>query len=75
MNLTQMKAGQSGVMVSINDGRGMLARLEALGIRVGVRITKMSSQLLRGPVTVQVGGSQLAIGFGMARGIIVEVDE
>jgi len=53
----------------------MTCRLSVMGIRVGVTVTKITSQLMRGPVSVQVGGTQLAIGYGMARRIIVEVDE
>jgi ferrous iron transport protein A len=46
-----------------------------MGIRPGKRVTKVSSMLMRGPVTVQVDGTQLAMGFGMARRIIVELPE
>jgi len=49
-------------------------RLEALGIRPGMKVTKISSMLFRGPVTLRVGNAQVAIGFGMANRIIVEVD-
>jgi ferrous iron transport protein A len=75
MNLVELESGESGVVVSIAGGRAMRSRLEALGIRVGVEIRKVSAQLLRGPVTVRVGGTQLAIGFGMAGRIVVEVPE
>jgi ferrous iron transport protein A len=44
-------------------------------MRVGVRVRKVSAQILRGPVTVQMGGTQLAIGFGMAQRVLVEVAE
>jgi ferrous iron transport protein A len=53
----------------------MLRRLDSLGMRIGVEVRKVSAQLMRGPVTVQVGGTQLAIGFGMAQRILVEVRE
>ena len=49
-------------------------RLEALGIRPGMKVTKVSSMLFRGPVTLRVGNAQVAIGFGMANRILVEVD-
>lgn len=75
MNLTQMESGQSGEVVIIEGGRNMTGRLSVMGIRVGVTVTKITSQLMRGPVSIQVGGTQLAIGYGMARRIIVEVDE
>lgn len=50
-------------------------RLEAMGIRPGKRITKVSSMFGHGPVTISVDSMQIAIGFGMADKIIVELDE
>jgi len=71
MDLIQMKVGQVGTVVEIQGGHGLIRRLQALGIRVGVRVIKVSSQIMRGPVTVQIGNARVAIGFGMARKIIV----
>jgi len=68
-----MQAGQSGKVVEIQGGHGMVNRLSALGIRPGKRITKVGSMLMRGPVTIQVDRAQVAVGFGMASRIIVEV--
>ena len=73
--LARMQTGQSGVVVQIQGGHGLVNRLNALGIRSGKRITKLSSMIMRGPVTIQVDRAQVAIGFGMARRIIVELDE
>jgi Fe2+ transport system protein FeoA len=38
-----------------------------------MKITKKSSQLMRGPVIVKAAGAEIAIGFGMARHIFVEI--
>ncbi|MBA7684261.1 hypothetical protein ES703_92652 [subsurface metagenome] len=73
--LAGMQIGQSGVVVQIQGGHGLVNRLNSLGIRLGKRITKTSSMFMRGPVTIQVDRAQVAIGFGMARRIIVELDE
>ena len=72
--LRQMNSGQSGKVVEIQGGHGLVNRLSALGIRPGKKITKVSSMLMRGPVTIQSGNLQVAVGFGMAKKIIVEVD-
>ena len=72
--LSQMQAGQSGKVVQIQGGRGPINRLSALGIRPGRRVTKVSSMLMRGPVTIQLGNAQVAIGFGIANRIIMELD-
>ena len=71
--LTKMKAGQSGTVKEIIGGFGAFRRLEILGIRCGRSITKVSGMVMRGPVTVQVGHSQVGIGFGMASKVMVEV--
>jgi len=74
VTLAWMQTGQSGIVVQIRGGHGLVSRLSALGIRPGKRITKISSMFMRGPVTIQVDRAQVAIGFGMANRIIVELD-
>jgi ferrous iron transport protein A len=71
--LSRMGAGQSGIVVEVLGGQGMINRLSALGIRPGKRVTKVNSMFMRGPVTVQVGNSRVAIGFGMAKRIVVDL--
>ena len=73
--LSQMEVGQSGIVIQIQGGHGLANRLSALGIRPGQRVTKVSSMFMRGPVTIQAGNTQVAIGFGMARRILVEIGE
>ena len=73
VSLARMQTGQSGVVVQFQGGHGMANRLNALGIRLGSRVTKVGSMFMRGPVTIQVDRVQVAIGFGMARRIIVEL--
>ena len=74
VTLRQMQSGQSGKVVEIQGGYGLANRLNALGIRPGKRITKVSSMLMRGPVTIQSGNTQVAVGFGMANRVIIELD-
>ena len=73
VTLAWMRAGQSGIVVEIRGGHGLVSRLSALGIRPGQRVTKVGSTFMRGPVTIQVGNAQVAIGFGMANKIIVRL--
>lgn len=72
-SLTDMESGQKGKVVTIQGGKGLHARLDALGIRPGVSITKISGQIMRGPIIVRIGATRIAIGFGMARRVEVEV--
>lgn len=74
-SLNDLHPGESGIVHEIRGGQGMISRLNALGIRTGKRITKISSMLLHGPVTVQIDRAKIAIGFGMAAKIFVEVGE
>jgi len=73
--LTMMKAGQRGRIVEIQGGPGMVNRLSSLGVRQGKHITKISSMVMRGPVTIQIGRTQVAMGFGIAGRVILEVLE
>ena len=73
-DLTQMKRGERGRVVKIEGGFGLFRRLEALGIREGIKITKASAQIMRGPITVRVGNTEVAIGYGMAKRVFVEVE-
>jgi len=75
LTLADMKTGQTGVVVGVLGGRGLIQRLDALGIRPGKKVTKLSSTLFRGPITLRVNNSRVAVGFGMARKIIVELDK
>lgn len=71
--LAKMGAGESGIIVKFLGRHGFINRLNALGIRLCKKITKVSSMLMRGPVIVEVGHTRVALGYGMARKIIVEV--
>jgi ferrous iron transport protein A len=75
LTLAEMRTGQTGTVVEVLGGRGLIRRLDALGIRPGRKVTKLSSTLFHGPVILRVDNSQVAVGFGMARKITVEVDK
>jgi len=73
VTLRQMSDGQSGIVSQIQGGHGLTNRLSAMGIRPGQKITKVGSTLMRGPVTIKVGNARVAIGFGMANKIIIDL--
>jgi ferrous iron transport protein A len=75
IDLTKMQSGERGIVVEIQGGYGLVRKLAALGMRPGVEISKVSSQIMRGPVTVRIGNTQVAIGFGMARRVLVAVGD
>lgn len=74
LSLGQMGTGQTGTILRILGGRGLNRRLEALGIRPGKKVTKISAMLFHGPVTLRTDHTQVAVGFGMANKILVEID-
>ncbi len=67
-----IKNGESTKIKDIIGGRQFINKAESLGIRKGVQIIKVSSQMMHGPITVKVGQTQIAIGRGMANRIIIE---
>ena len=69
-----MKERQKGRVTAILGGSGFANRMMSLGIYAGREITKLSHFALRGPVTIKVGRSVLALGHGMAAKITVEVE-
>ena len=73
IDLTQMQPEEAGIVKEIQGGYGLIRKIQSMGLRPGKKITKVSSHFWRGPQTVEVDNLQVAIGFGMARRILVEV--
>ena len=73
--LTDLKIGQGGIIVDITGGQGARRRMEALGLRIGKSVKKISGMFMDGPITVQVGPTQIGVGHGLASKIMIEVAE
>jgi ferrous iron transport protein A len=73
ISICELRQGQSGRIVEILGGHGIAGRLNAMGIRPGKNITKVSAAFMKGPVTISVDRCQIAIGWGMAQKVMVEV--
>lgn len=69
--LNELKSGEKGIVQQIDGGRLLMDRLNALGIRPGKEILKISSMFTNGPVTIQIDRTQIAIGLGMAKKILI----
>jgi len=72
-SLVKAEAGKSYRVVKIIGGYGMIRKLNLLGVKEGKTIKKISSQPMRGPVVIEVGESQVAIGYRMAARVTIEV--
>ena len=75
IDLTKLQPGKSATVVEIQGGHNMLKKVQSMGIRPGKRITKVSSHFWRGPQTIQIGKARVAVGYGMAERIFVEVEK
>lgn len=75
LSLVEIKPGQTGIISDIRGGSDLNMKLNQLGLREGKRIKKISSVFNRGPVTISVDNYQVAVGYGKAVRIMVEVDE
>jgi len=81
--LTTLKAGETGIIVSITPnpggrgwghggGHGFVKRLMDMGLTPGTQVEISKTAPFHGPVEVIVRGSRLALGRGMAERILVE---
>ena len=75
MTLVEMEPGQTGVVREIRGGVGAAKRIQDIGVRIGKRVKKLGARFWRGPQTVLVDNFKVAIGFGMAAKIMVDVEK
>jgi len=72
VSLVRVKKGIKVKIVEISAGKLASSRLSSLGLRVGGCVIKISAFALKGPITVKIGSTTLALGHGMAEKIIVD---
>lgn len=71
--LTFLKRGDKGKLVKINGGRGITRRLNELGIVGDVEILVKEEAPLHGPIKISVRNSDIILGYGQAKKILVEL--
>ncbi|MDP4152748.1 MAG: FeoA family protein [Bacillota bacterium] len=71
INISQLSNGESAEVVELYHNNKIIRKLEAMGIVPGVVITKKSSIFAKGPVIVEKGSVQFAVGYDTAQKIIV----
>ena len=72
MPLAMVRPGEEVTMVGIRAGWGLTKRLADMGLVPGTTLRVVNSQM-PGPVIVEVRGSRLVLGHGVAQRIMVEV--
>jgi len=63
--------GKEVILVAIHGGRGLRARLNSMGLNEGMKLKALHSHG-HGPCIIQVGGTRLVLGHGMAHKIFVK---
>lgn len=71
-DLTQLENGTLAKVIKLRGGHQYADKLEAMEIIPGAIIIKKSASLMKGPIIIEKGNAQFAIGYGMAKKIIVE---
>jgi ferrous iron transport protein A len=75
MTLEKVKGGMSAVVKQIHGGHRIRQKLGGLGIHVDDSLKVLRTGFLGGPVLIEVHGTQVGIGHGMAEKVEVEVKE
>ncbi|MEM1753561.1 MAG: FeoA family protein [Candidatus Methanomethylicaceae archaeon] len=70
--LIELPEGAEGEVVLIVGGRGVIMRLCSLGITPGTKIKILRKAPIGGPLEIEVRGTRVAIGRGIASKILVK---
>jgi len=74
VSLVEIEVGRECAVWQFAGGFAFTRRIEAMGIRLGTKLVKVSGSCFGGPVIVRAGNVQLALGHGMASKIAVQVE-
>jgi ferrous iron transport protein A len=70
MPLTIVEAGRCVRLIAVEAGHGLRGRLAAMGLVPGAEIEVFRNSM-HGPFLINVKGSRIVLGRGMARKIVV----
>jgi len=70
--LLELKEGDKATVKEIDGGHKAQVQLKNLGFYPGVEVSLKKKSSIGGPLMVSVGGSNVAIGRGIASKILVE---
>ncbi len=72
--LSDLKSGERGIVRELQGGRRLAARLAGLGLTPGALVGVVHNYG-RGPLTVAVLHTRVALGLGQAARVLVETTE
>lgn len=70
--LTSLLPGERARIVALGHGKGRQHHFRTMGLMEGKIVRVIATQPARGPFVIDVEGTQIAIGRGMAHHIVVE---
>lgn len=70
--LSDLECGQSAKVIKLQGNRELMGKLNAMGIFAGTIILKKSAIPAKGPIVVEKGAMQFALGYNIAKKILVE---
>jgi Fe2+ transport system protein FeoA len=72
ISLVKLKKNTRARIVEIAGAKTLALKLSSMGLRTGATLVKISAFALKGPVTIKVGSTTLALGHTMAEKVLVE---
>jgi ferrous iron transport protein B len=73
LTLLSMRENETGYIAEVSGGEDFRAKLRAMGLYAGRHIVKRSPERSGGPAVVEVMGTRVALGQGMAAKVSVKV--
>ena len=70
MPLAMVRPGETVTVVDVRAGWGLTRRLADMGLLPGTQIRVVNGRM-PGPILIDLRGSRLALGYGMAQKIMV----
>lgn len=71
VSLAELDVGSPAIVTLLPEILQVTGKLEAMGIIPGTAIVKKSASFMKGPIVIEKGTMQVAIGFQTAQKIIV----
>ncbi|HUV03181.1 MAG TPA: FeoA family protein [Desulfobacteria bacterium] len=70
--LTSLLPGERARIVALGHGKGQQHHFRTMGLMEGKIVKLIATQPARGPFVIDIEGTQIAVGRGMARHILIE---
>ncbi len=73
ITLLSMRENETGYVAEVGGGGQLSSRLKTMGLYAGSQVTKRSPEKSSGPALVEIMGTRLALGRGMASKVLVKI--